>query len=129
MAVARISQGRITYEDLISTTLNRIKTWTYPAPNDRAKNLSTFNIDPLTSVLGRRIFPVIITLTRGKSAVKSFAAEMELAEMLVQMVARAKAKEAKNAAARLSQLSISLKEYSELMSSLYARRTDLRGSQ
>jgi hypothetical protein len=38
------------------------------------------------------------------------AAERELAEMLVQMVATAKANEAKKAAALLSQLSIRLKE-------------------
>lgn len=48
-------------------------------------------------------------LTRGRRAVKSLAAERELAEIFVQMVARAKAKEAKKAAALLSQLSIRLK--------------------
>lgn len=43
-------------------------------------------------------------LTLGIRAVKSFAALMELAETFVPMVARQNANEAKNAAARLSQL-------------------------
>lgn len=46
--------------------------------------------------------------TRGKRAVKSLAAEREFAEMLVQIVASANAKDAKKEAALLSQLSMRL---------------------
>ena len=45
-------------------------------------------------------------LTRGKRAVRSFAAENELADILVHIVAKARAAEAKKAAGRLSHWSI-----------------------
>ena len=43
---------------------------------------------------------------RGNSTVMSFAADSEFAEMFVPSVARTKENDAKNAAARLSQLSM-----------------------
>ena len=50
-----------------------------------------------------------MTITFGQSAVISFPAHKEFAEMFVPIVARQKEKEAKKAAARLSHLSISLR--------------------